>query len=57
MKNREPKRWRVGRLIVIRYWLQNESLFGVIFAHEHGHRRMVEVMVGRFNYVFYVDVR
>jgi hypothetical protein len=57
MKKREARRWRVGRLLIIRYPLHNETLVGVIFAHEHGYRRSLEVMVGRSNYVFYIDSR
>jgi hypothetical protein len=55
MKNLQPKRWRLGRLVIIRYRFYRETLVGVIFAHEHGYRRSLEVMTGRSNYVFYFD--
>jgi hypothetical protein len=57
MDKLKPQQWRIGRLRIIRYVLHNETLVGVIFAHEHGYRRSLEVMVGRSNYVFYIDSR
>jgi hypothetical protein len=55
MRKVQPKRWRIGRLRIIRYVFYRETLVGVILAHEHGYRRSLEVMTGRCNYVFQVD--
>jgi hypothetical protein len=57
MKKLQPKRWRLGRLVIIRYVFMNESLVGVIFGNERSYRRTVEVMTGRSNYVFYIGER
>ena len=54
MKTLKPKRWTIGRLVIIRYRFYRETLVGVIFTHEHRYRRSVEIMTGRSNYVFYI---
>ena len=53
----KPKRWRIGRLVIIRYVFYRETLFGVIFSHEHRYRRNLEIMTGRSNYVFFFGER